>query len=247
MQVRASIIRLCGILLLLATAVAVALPAASQETLIYSGPVPVTVQGQKAVLPVEVFASAARHDGDLLTLHAQTNVNDLRSVLLHQLRRLAKERATSCELRLSIHDASIRLAQNRIYIASGMNAEVWLCTNLLETAIGTSSFTAEIGVAPSVRSGRLHLSAVSLSVDGMNETLRSIGGEILLQNLLVEAIERFNRDPKLTMLPQPLIDAGFAYHDISVGGAGLGASTLRVSIVGPNDPVALVTTLGSMR
>ena len=81
----------------------------------------------------------------------------------------------------------------------------------------------------------------------MNETLRSIGGEILLQNLLVEAIERFNRDPKLTMLPQPLTDAGFAYHDISAGGAGLGASTLRVSIVGPNDPVALVTTLGSMR
>ena len=208
---------------------------------------PVNLQGHRATLSVAVFASAASNDGNLLMLRAQTDVNNLKPILLYQLQRLARERATSCELQLSVHDASIRLAPERIYVAAAMNAEVWLCTNMLETAIGNNNFNVEIGVVPNVRSGRLHLSAASLSVDGMNETLRSIGGETLLQNLLVHAVDRFNRDPKSTTLLPPLIAAGFAYLDITAGGGALGATTLQVSIVGPNDMIVLVTTLGSMR
>lgn len=222
-------------------------PAIAQDTLIYQGPVPVKFQGETANLPVALFASPVADQADQIQLHAHTNVNDLRPILLNQLRKLADERLSACELRLAVHDAVPRLSDRQIVLKAALQAEIWLCTDLLKTVIGSDTFTLDIGVVPEVRAGRLHLTPGSVTVDGMDETVRSIGGEVLLQRLMVEAISRFNRNPKLTSLPEALGAAGYSYHAVTTGDAQIGPSTLRVSIIGPNDLVSLLATLADMR
>lgn len=222
-------------------------PATAQDTLIYQGPVPVKFQGETANLPVALFASPVADQADQIQLHAHTDVNDLRPVLLRQLRKLADERLNACELRLAVLDAVPRLSARQIVLKASLQAEIWLCTDLLKTVIGSDSFTLDIGVVPEVRAGRLHLTPGSVTVDGMDETIRSIGGEMLLQRLMVDAVSRFNSNPKLTSLPEPLGTAGYSYHAVTTGNAQIGPSTLRVSIIGPNDLVALLGTLANMR
>jgi hypothetical protein len=227
--------------------VAITLPALGQDALIYQGPVPVKLKGETISLPVSLFASSRPEQSDQLQLHAHTNVNELRPVLRRQLSRLADEKANTCELRLSVLDASSRLGENQIFVSATLQAEIWLCTTILQTVIGKDTFTIEIGAIPEVRSGRLHLDPGSLTVSDMDETLRAIGGELLLQQIYVEAINRFNNNPKLTGLPPKLAAAGYSYRNVVTGSDVIGPSTLRVSIVGPNDLIALAKTIADMR
>ncbi|MCR9139387.1 MAG: hypothetical protein NXI27_25530 [Alphaproteobacteria bacterium] len=222
-------------------------PASAQDTLIYQGPVPVKLQGATANLPIALFASPAPEHSDQIQLHAHADVTDLKPILLNQLQKLAKERLNVCELRLSVLDAVPRLSPPQIVLNATLQAEIWLCTSLLKTTVGSDSFVLDIGVVPDVRAGRLHLTPGSVNVAGMDDIVRSIGGEVLLEQLFEEAIARFNRNPKLTSLPEPLVSAGYSYHDVATGNAQIGPNTLRISIIGPNDVVSLLATLANLR
>lgn len=232
---------------LLIVCFALIVPAAAQDTLIYEGPVPINIQGGTAKLPIALFASPVTDQSDHIKLHAHANVTNLRPVLLSQLRKLADEKVNACELRLSVLDAATRMAEAQIFLKAALQAEIWLCTTLLKTEIGSDSFTVEIGAVPEVRAGRLHLTPGSMTVSGMDETVRSLGGELLLQRLFSEAIARFNNNPKLTSLPEKLRDAGFSYHGVTTGNAQIGHNTLRISVIGPNDLVSLLSTLANLR
>ena len=235
------------VVLLLLAGILSAAPATAQEALVYQGPVPVRVEGQTVTLPVAVFASVEGAQSDQLLLHVDVNVNDLQPVLLQQLRQAASNQASSCELRLAVQDASIRLNGNQIILNSTIQADIWLCSSVLETAVGGDTFTIDIGAVPEVSGGRLQLAPGTVDIREMNETLRSMGGAALLQNLYADALRRFNSDPRLTSLPGPLAQAGYRYVDVVPGGGSAGANVVRVSVTGPNDLVALVRTLANMR
>ncbi len=239
-----SIVRLAALVII---CLALHGPAIAEDTLIYQGPVPVKLRGEAATVPVALFASPATGQSDQIQLHAHTNVGDLRPILLSQLRRLADERVNACELRLSVLDAVPHLGEGQIYLAATLQAEIWLCTNLLKTVLGSDSFTLTLGVVPEVRAGRLYLTPGTVSTSGMDETVRTIGGELLLQRLFTEAIARFNTDPKLTSLPAELEAAGYRYHAVTTGNRQIGANTLRISIIGPNDLVTLLAALANLR
>lgn len=244
---RHEILSIIRITALLVACIQFVLPVAAQDTLIYRGPVPIKIQGETTNLPIALFASQMPEQSEQIQLHAHTDIGDLRPMLLNQLRKLAKDKIDACELRLSVLDAATHLSQSQIFLTATLQAEIWLCTSLLETAIGSDSFTLEIGVTPDVRAGRLHLTPGSVTAHGMDETVRSIGGELLLQRLVQEGINRFNNNPKLTSLPEKLGTAGYSYHAVTAGNSQIGQNTLRISIIGPNDLVALVSTLANLR
>jgi|GEM_PF-3509483 len=221
--------------------------AVAEEALVYQGPVPIAFQGQTVSLPVAVFASADAVQTDRILLHADVNLDDLQPLLLQQLRLAARDRVPSCEVRLTVQDAYIRVNGGQIVLTTTVQGDIWLCTSVVETPIGSDAFTIDIGAIPEIRGGRLQLAPGTLAVRDMNETLRSMGGETLLRNLYAEALSRFNRDPRLTTLPDPLTAAGYSYVDIVPGGGSAGADSVRVSVAGPNDIIALVRTLANMR
>ena len=221
--------------------------APAQDSLIFEGPIPLRLGEQQASLPVEVYMSPGPSKRGEVRLHGHTRVSDLKPVILGQLRQLIANKLDACELRLSVADANPRLQDEHIILAADLEAEIWICTNLLKTRVGRDSFTVELSVLPKVRDGRIQLEAGTVAVSGMDETVAALGGDLLLRPLFSEAVERFNRDERMTRLPDPIHDAGFRYDDITAGGQDIGADTLRVSIIGPNDLAGLIASLSGLR
>ena len=100
-------------------------------------------------------------------------------------------------------------------------------------------------LAPEVDYGRLQLRLVEFRVDGMSDLSRSIGLEALMRGFLKMEIDKFNDDPELTTLPEPLQREGFELTDVRFTDED-GAPSLRADVVGPNDVYAVTRVFREM-
>ena len=222
------------------------LQALAQSEPLYQGPVPVRMNGKVVTIPITLYAETAGENAESILLHAYTQSANLAPVMREQLQFLAEEKINACEFRVSVPDANVAVIGSTLVTTALVNAEVWVCT-ILKTRLGGESARFVAGARPSVRDGRLHLEPVSFQVEGIGELVKSIGGDGVLQDLYVQAIARFNRDRRLTSVPRKLANAGFVYQAAEVGTFNGVPSTLRISIIGPNDLVALAKILAGIR
>ncbi|MCP4318208.1 MAG: hypothetical protein GY789_19890 [Hyphomicrobiales bacterium] len=218
----------------------------AQAEPLYQGPVPVRLNGKVITIPVALYAETAGDNAESILLHAYARTQDLAPIMRDQLQFLADEKISACELRINVPETNVGVAGSTLVITALVSAEVWVCT-ILKTRLGGEDARIVAGAQPTVRNGRLFLEPGSLQIDGIGDLVTSIGGDRVLQDLYYQAIERFNRDRRLTSLPRKLANAGFAYQAAEVGTFNGTPSMLRISIIGPNDLVNLVKILAGIR
>jgi hypothetical protein len=219
---------------LTAAIVLAATGALAQESPVYEGPVPVPVDGRRIEVPVRITGETLG-GGREIVLHAYADADDLKPALLALTQDLAKKIFNRCELRFSVADASMRTDTGRLILTIRARTEIWVCSSFLKTRLGREMALVQASVIPGVIDGRLHLEPSGLSISGISDILREVGGEAVMQLLFSEIVDRFNEDPRLNLLPKSLSDAGFAYSDVQA----FGGDALRVSITGPNDLIGL--------
>ncbi|MDA4844147.1 hypothetical protein [Hoeflea poritis] len=236
--------RLQVCILLLATW-ALCAPALSDSATLYEGPLPVKIKDKSLELPVVLSGQTAAGDDDMLLLQVAARTQDLAPILKEQLQSLADDNISACELRIKVPEAAVGANGQLLVLAATVSAEAWVCTSFLKTRLGSETATITAGVTPEIRDGRLYLEPDTLTIDGIGDLIASIGGDRVMQNLYFQAVDRFNKDPKLTALPEKLSTAGFAYQSVGVEAAS--PQRLTVTIAGPNDLANLAKIIAGIQ
>ncbi|MEX3008604.1 hypothetical protein [Hoeflea sp. TYP-13] len=213
---------------------------------LFQGPVPVRLNGELTKIPVTLYAETAGEQSESIVLHAYAKTEDLAPILRQQLQFLAEDKISACELRIDVPETRVGVNGSLLVTTAIVSAEVWVCS-ILKTRLGGETAQIVAGAQPTVRNGRLHLEPGSLQIEGIGDLITSIGGDQVLQDLYIQAIDRFNRDRRLTSVPRKLANAGFTYQTAEVGTFNGEPSMLRVSIVGPNDLVSLAKILAGIQ
>ena len=203
------------------------------------------ISGIEVATPVTVYGVETPGGDDALTLTAVADLEIALPAALRALEHDINRRSVECGLRLSGRNAGASVSDDGVRISITVGAEQWACFGGMKSRLASDRGTIRARLAPEVDYGRLQLRLVEFRVDGMSDLSRSIGLEALMRGFLKMEIDKFNDDPELTTLPEPLQREGFELTDVRFTDED-GAPSLRADVVGPNDVYAVTRVFREM-
>ena len=221
--------------------------AQSAENEILSTTTTIDVVGKPVSVPISLLAQTT-DEGSQLAITALAKMNAVLGAIGPVMESAVDERHRGCRERWDGSNGVARIDGDVLFVAVTIRVEKWVCEDLLvdelKTRIGRETARLKARLRPRVVDGAIRIEMSTLEIENLSQLAQEFGVEKMLRDALQKELDEFNQDPERTRLPQELSDIGFSYHDIQLQGGE--QATARVSIIGPNDTVAVLIALHNL-
>jgi hypothetical protein len=216
---------------------------------LFSTSAPVTLGGQTAAVPVQIFAETIESVEPRLRIGARAVLDDLLAKAALFLEEEIRRRDRGCRERWSAWDGSAAVRDGALHGKVTARAEKWICEKVLgselKTRVAEETATVHVALTPSIENGVLKVELSGFRVDDLSQLLRDFGLEGYLRASVEAELRKINADPAIMDLPAPLKEIGYAYESVVLRTAD-GIATADLTIMGPNDPVALLAAVAKL-
>lgn len=221
----------------------------AEPTKMFSATPAAPVGDRTVTLPVTIFGETIESPEPRFRVSARTGLTDLLPEIAAFLQDQIRNKDRGCRERWSAWNGAARIQDGALQATVTARVEKWACETLLgreiKTRLARETGTIHAALVPEVVDGRLQVTLHGFRVDDLSRLSREFGVETFLRGRLETELQKVNGDAAITDLPAPLKEIGYAYDAIVLRTEDA-TPVAEVAIIGPNDPVALISAIAKL-